>query len=82
MPAVRTLAALALAGGLSIALAPAASAVEPGPCPHDESTRLFTANDGDYKVWVYQDGDRVFVCTAVAGAVANNTEVDPSRLPL
>lgn len=67
----RTLAAtltIVCTSGLVAGAAPA-SAEDSTFCPQSSSTRLLTANDGDYKIWLYQPGQEVHVCWAADGAV-------------
>lgn len=46
-----------------------ASAEDSNFCPHLGSTRLLTANDGAYKVWLYQPSGETHLCFGVDGHV-------------
>ena len=55
-------ATVAASAALLVGATPA-SALDSTVCPQATSTRLLTANDGEYKVWLYQPADgTVYVC--------------------
>lgn len=54
-----------LSAGLVLGTAAPAAAEGSATCTQTESTRLLTANDGLYKVWLYQANGDVHVCFGI-----------------
>lgn len=79
-----------LAGALVVGTAAPASAVSSTFCPHASSTRVFTANNGQYKVWLYRTttyygSDEYHLCYAsspvVGGDIVVGTGLSGSVVP-
>lgn len=65
---------------LAAGAAPASAVPGSGSCPSAESTRLLTANDGDYKLWVWQTEneqgwDETHLCFSYNALVAGDLVV-------
>ena len=85
------IATVVLAAGPLAGATPASAAPGSGVCPHAESTRLFTANDGEYKLWVWQTEnalgwDETHLCFSynvfVAGDLVVRHPVQGSVMPV